>query len=635
MKFAAPAAGAAMALLAAVPPALAEREADDPPSPERLALSAPVAGHVTVSSQMRAARRDVQERRLRGRVTRLERRVARVRGDRPERPRWAASRRPRCAAAFAACAASSRPPARTSVSRSRPSSPRSPPASPAATRPPSAAAGSIAASTSSRSRPGPRSAAAAIRRRRRRPSRTCARRCCTSARAPLPGLSAGAERPPAGVSSFSRAVHTALIWRRNREQQTASRLRGGNIQRFAAPRRLLFYSHDGVGLGHVRRNLAIAAAVVEADARAAVLIATSADEIAEMSLPPAVDVLKLPGLRKLSNGRYASRRLRVDPPDLHAVRSAPCSRPPWLRSARPCCSPTSTRSASAASSAERCAPCARAERALGARAARHPRREQPRARRVGAGRDGGADRPALRPRARLRRPGGLRPGQRVRDAARAALDRALLRLRHPPRRGRAQARTSALPGRSCWPPRAAARTATGCCGRSWRRLTACRGRQRWCPGARDRRASARRCARPPRRRTSRSTIPPDLAEQLPDVDALVCMGGYNTLVEAVAAGCRRSASRASGRGGAAHPRPRLRAAGPAAAGRAASLDAASLAAEVEHALAAPRCCSASCRALDLDGAAARRGQLLELATRRPARRGGPRRMRRRATSATC
>jgi hypothetical protein len=87
MKTAVPAAGAAMALLATVPPALAGREADDPPSPERLALRAPVAGHVTVASQMRAARRDAQERRLRGRVTRLARRVARVRGERPERPR--------------------------------------------------------------------------------------------------------------------------------------------------------------------------------------------------------------------------------------------------------------------------------------------------------------------------------------------------------------------------------------------------------------------------------------------------------------------------------------------------------------------------------------------------------------------
>jgi hypothetical protein len=87
MRTAVPAAGAAMALFATVPPALAQREADDPPSPERVELSAPVAGHLTVASQMRAARRDARERRLRRRVTRLERRVARVRGERPDRPR--------------------------------------------------------------------------------------------------------------------------------------------------------------------------------------------------------------------------------------------------------------------------------------------------------------------------------------------------------------------------------------------------------------------------------------------------------------------------------------------------------------------------------------------------------------------
>jgi predicted glycosyltransferase len=77
-----------------------------------------------------------------------------------------------------------------------------------------------------------------------------------------------------------------------------------------------------VGLGHLRRNLAIAAAVVEADAGAAVLVATSADEVGEMALPRAVDVLKLPGLRKVANGRYASRRLGVEPRQVRALRGA-------------------------------------------------------------------------------------------------------------------------------------------------------------------------------------------------------------------------------------------------------------------------------------------------------------------------
>ena len=82
-----PAAGAATALLTLSPVALAAREADDPPSPLRTALSAPVAGHVTVAGHMRAARRDARQRRLGRAVTGLERRVAGVRGEQPDRPR--------------------------------------------------------------------------------------------------------------------------------------------------------------------------------------------------------------------------------------------------------------------------------------------------------------------------------------------------------------------------------------------------------------------------------------------------------------------------------------------------------------------------------------------------------------------
>jgi predicted glycosyltransferase len=97
---------------------------------------------------------------------------------------------------------------------------------------------------------------------------------------------------------------------------------GGSIRRSGGPKRLLFYSHDGVGLGHVRRNLAIAAAVVELDADAAVLITTSADEVAEMKLPRAVDVLMLPGMRKAAGGGYAPRRLRVSSAQICDVRAA-------------------------------------------------------------------------------------------------------------------------------------------------------------------------------------------------------------------------------------------------------------------------------------------------------------------------
>lgn len=86
--------------------------------------------------------------------------------------------------------------------------------------------------------------------------------------------------------------------------------------------RFLFYSHDGFGLGHVRRNLAIARALVELDPRASVLVATSAEEAERFGLPPRVDVLKLPGLRKLGNERYAARRLRVPLDDVCSVRAS-------------------------------------------------------------------------------------------------------------------------------------------------------------------------------------------------------------------------------------------------------------------------------------------------------------------------
>jgi predicted glycosyltransferase len=87
-------------------------------------------------------------------------------------------------------------------------------------------------------------------------------------------------------------------------------------------RRFVFYSHDGVGLGHLRRNLAIAAALTEAAPNASVLLATGCDELGAHGLAPNVDVLVLPGLRKVGNGRYSARRLPMSGREVRALRSA-------------------------------------------------------------------------------------------------------------------------------------------------------------------------------------------------------------------------------------------------------------------------------------------------------------------------
>lgn len=86
--------------------------------------------------------------------------------------------------------------------------------------------------------------------------------------------------------------------------------------------RFLFYSHDGMGLGHTRRNLAIAAALVKLCPRASVLIASGTDDVHRLGLPARVEVLKLPGLRKAANDEYRSRRLPVHTDDIRSLRSA-------------------------------------------------------------------------------------------------------------------------------------------------------------------------------------------------------------------------------------------------------------------------------------------------------------------------
>jgi predicted glycosyltransferase len=86
--------------------------------------------------------------------------------------------------------------------------------------------------------------------------------------------------------------------------------------------RFIFYSHDGFGLGHLRRNLAIAAALTEAAPDASVLIATGCNELGAHGLAQNVDVLVLPGLRKLGQGRYGGRRLPMSGKELVALRAA-------------------------------------------------------------------------------------------------------------------------------------------------------------------------------------------------------------------------------------------------------------------------------------------------------------------------
>ena len=84
--------------------------------------------------------------------------------------------------------------------------------------------------------------------------------------------------------------------------------------------RFMFYSHDGFGLGHTCRNLAVARSLTALAPRASVLLASGSDDVTRLGVPDRVEILKLPGLRKLGNESYASRHLKVSGRDVRRLR---------------------------------------------------------------------------------------------------------------------------------------------------------------------------------------------------------------------------------------------------------------------------------------------------------------------------
>src|SRR5918992_5633562 len=67
------------------------------------------------------------------------------------------------------------------------------------------------------------------------------------------------------------------------------------MENIRSMRRYLLYSHDGLGLGHVRRNLAIAKALSDISEDVRILLLTGATGIERLGLPPRVSIAKLPG----------------------------------------------------------------------------------------------------------------------------------------------------------------------------------------------------------------------------------------------------------------------------------------------------------------------------------------------------
>jgi predicted glycosyltransferase len=75
--------------------------------------------------------------------------------------------------------------------------------------------------------------------------------------------------------------------------------------------RVALYSHDTVGLGHIRRNLLLAQTIAHAPLSATILMIAGAREAAVFPMPPRVDCMTLPSIQKDNDGEYRARRLSL------------------------------------------------------------------------------------------------------------------------------------------------------------------------------------------------------------------------------------------------------------------------------------------------------------------------------------
>ncbi len=85
--------------------------------------------------------------------------------------------------------------------------------------------------------------------------------------------------------------------------------------------RILIYSQDGFGLGHLRRNLNISLQLKRQSREASILIVADSPVAPFFKLPPKCDFIKLPTIVKVDTGVWRPNRLPMNYKDLLFIRS--------------------------------------------------------------------------------------------------------------------------------------------------------------------------------------------------------------------------------------------------------------------------------------------------------------------------
>ena len=86
--------------------------------------------------------------------------------------------------------------------------------------------------------------------------------------------------------------------------------------------RVLIYSHDTFGLGHLRRCLTIAHALVDQNKDMSVIILTGSPIIGSFNFRARVDFVRIPGVIKLRSGEYTPLSLLIDIDETLAMRDS-------------------------------------------------------------------------------------------------------------------------------------------------------------------------------------------------------------------------------------------------------------------------------------------------------------------------
>lgn len=85
--------------------------------------------------------------------------------------------------------------------------------------------------------------------------------------------------------------------------------------------RIVLYSHDTMGLGHMRRNLLLSHAIASSRLKPVILTIVGRPEARRFPLPPRSDRVVIPALRKRPDGKYEAHRLGVPLAEIIAIRS--------------------------------------------------------------------------------------------------------------------------------------------------------------------------------------------------------------------------------------------------------------------------------------------------------------------------